>query len=1071
MTSFTYGTSSLWAVGIATIAALLLTAYPFIVRLQPDRRNARADGLDIIYDPSENKPTGNLQFEIVAVHGLGAHPDHTWEGKKDQAKVHLLRNLLPEAFPTARILSFSYNSDWLVDAPEKTAQQVGYRLAEILAKHRAGALRLPIIFIGHSFGGIVIKEALCASYSSPNTLADTCGIIFLGTPHQGSSLSAAGALLSKLTGFLGSNTALLLSLRGNHNRLSDLEDRFRYVLSNEKIASFYETKPTYYLGLAVGCIVDRESARGFSRSPVGIDTNHSGLNKFSHPKDPGFQVLKAAIEEFRAKPLIKQADDFLFEKHYNSEKLKIQRLSGEELLMDQCYINLSIVEQVQKKTPSQDELETKASAPRSSPFSLLARLKVETSAEHSQVQLKDIFSQRKRSDGIEISPRRILIRGRAGVGKTTLCKKMVHDFVRSGMWRDLFDRVLWVPLRNLKERPAPGYNLESLFFDEFFRPRGNRSGELFAEETRKALKDDRTLFILDGWDEVDRIANAGSNMSCFLRELLHQPNIIITSRPSASVPIPDQQPIHLELETIGFNPTQVDEYIEVTHVKTDTRKVDEIKTFLQSHELIRSLVRIPIQLDALCYCWNDFKGNRGNSPETITTLYEAIQTSLWKKDIWRLEKKHEGERIEAIDLKNAGQLSVERHVKAEASFLEHLAFAGLVADKLEFESEYRDMINEYATSSSSDLMLDKTLPCLSFLRSSDPSVQPIHQSYHFIHLTFQEYFAARHFVQHWNHRQPFKQHLSGQQSGRDITPVEFFKRHKYDTQYNVMWRFVAGLLDKEKNASNFFEEIEKEPIDLLGPTHQRLIMYCLNEALELPTGLRDQRGKRLLQWVLFERDFTGSSTFISEPEIPEQVLNSALSASGDKTRFLDALRRSQRYLSDSTLSNTTTAALIGLLKDEDSNVRYFAAKALGNQSTLSNTTIAALIGLLKDEDSNVRSSVARALGKQSTLSDSILDAIGIPIQVKAQTNSGIPIFRRSRDIELLYESLLQRSFNEHFSLYIDRDIFILNQAPGLRMATLEDQSLFQMAVKQGRKHLEKSNFYSLWSKPDEQDSR
>ncbi|KAK1634576.1 hypothetical protein BDP81DRAFT_462415 [Colletotrichum phormii] len=544
MTSFTYGTTSLWAVGIATIAALLLTAYPFIVRLQPNRRNSRADGLDVIYDPSENKPTGNLQFEI--------------EGKKDQAKVHLLRNLLPKAVLTARILSFSYNSDWLVDAPEKT----------ILAKYRAGALRLPIIFIRYSFGGIVIKEALCALESSPNALADTCGIIFLGTPHQGSSLSAAGALLSKLTGFLGSNTTLLIALQSNQTQPSDLEAKFRRVAADKQIKSFFETKPTFFGGLSIGLVVSRDSATGYSNDSVGIDTNHAGLNKFNSPDHPGFKDIKAAIEKFRAQPIIEQADDFLLKKHYNSEKLMIQRLSGKELSIDQCYINLSIVEQIQRDKPFRNELEAKNSEPKSSPFSLLARLKVETSAEQSQVQLKDLFSRRRRSDGTEISPRRVLIRGRAGVGKTTLCKKIVHGFVRSGIWRDLFDRVLWVPLRTLKERPATGYNLESLFFDEFFRPRGNRTGELFAEETRKALKDNRTL--------------AGSDISRFLRKLLHQPNIIITSRPSA------------KLETIGFNPAQVDEYIEVTHVKTDTRKVDEIKTFLQSHELIRSLVRIPM---------------------------------------------------------------------------------------------------------------------------------------------------------------------------------------------------------------------------------------------------------------------------------------------------------------------------------------------------------------------------------------------------------------------------------------------------------------------------------------------
>ncbi|KAK1634577.1 hypothetical protein BDP81DRAFT_395867 [Colletotrichum phormii] len=59
------------------------------------------------------------------------------------------------------------------------------------------------------------------------------------------------------------------------------------------------------------------------------------------------------------------------------------------------------------------------------------------------------------------------------------------------------------------------------------------------------------------------------------------------------------------------------------------------------------------------------------------------------------------------------------------------------------------------------------------------------------------------------------------------------------------------------------------------------------------------------------------------------------------------------------------AALVGFLKDEDSNVRDSAAYALGKQSTLSDTTTAALVGLLKDEDWRVREIAAKALGKST----------------------------------------------------------------------------------------------------------
>ena len=173
--------------------------------------------------------------------------------------------------------------------------------------------------------------------------------------------------------------------------------------------------------------------------------------------------------------------------------------------LDQCYINLAIVEQTKTKTSARGRLGGDGSVLRSSPFSLLARQKVDTLGEHAQLQLTDIFNRRKRSDGTEVSPRKILIRGHAGVGKTTLCKKMVYDFMGSKMWSDLFDRVLWIPLRNLKQRAGLENDLTTLFDHEFFRFSGEDkkdSTTRFAKELYKALTRNRTLFILDGWVTV-----------------------------------------------------------------------------------------------------------------------------------------------------------------------------------------------------------------------------------------------------------------------------------------------------------------------------------------------------------------------------------------------------------------------------------------------------------------------------------------------------------------------------------------------------------------------------------------
>ncbi|CEF84083.1 unnamed protein product [Fusarium graminearum] len=943
----------------AGVVAVFVTVYPLAAKVQRRNETSRPDGITIVHDPPSPK------FEIVAVHGLGAHPVHTWEGKPSTgslSKLHLLRDLLREDFPTARISSFAYNSDWLVDAPEKTAQQIGRRLLEKLSQHRGDSQRLPIIFIGHSFGGIVIKEALCAADTSSNILEDTCGIIFLGTPHQGSSLSTPAALLSQLTGFLGSNKTLLLNLRRNHSQLSDLEDRFRPLVQFKPVISFYETKPAYLLGLSIGCIVDRESARGSSIEPVGIDTDHAGLNKFDSPKHPGYRALKDAVKKLRVKSLLEQADDHIREKHYTSERLKIERLSGDPLLMDQCYINLSIVDHIKTNAKARNQSEDSNSTSQLSPFSLFARQKVEMPIAEIQVRLADVFNERKEPDGNILLPRRVLVRGRAGVGKTTLCKKMVHDFIRNKMWHETFDRVLWVPLRNLKQRAGLGYDLRTLFDHEFFRFSGEHKksdGTRFARELYKTLTLGRTLFILDGWDEVAGTSK-DDDMFAFLYELLSQPNVIITSRPSAT--LPHGIDVDLELETIGFSPAQVDEYIEKTHGEN----VDELKAFLRSHQLVRGLVRIPVQLDAFCYCWGDIGSDREKKPETMTTLYQAIQTSLCKKDAARLEK------IKAESLTTASQSFIEKYVKDELRFLEHLAFAGLAADKIEFNLSDRNRVNE---DSSLLLDLDKSLPCLSFLRTSDPSAKSAHQLYHFIHLTFQEYFAARYFVRHWTEKREKREMqytLFEKKSTRVVHPIDFLQKHKYDAGYDIMWRFVAGLLDDadEYQSARFFEEIEKEPADLLGPTHQRLVMHCLSEATSLPDEIRGSRERRLAEWVLFEIDYTGSSTLVRESELPDRVLCDVLSISGKKKVVLGALGSSERVF-----SHSITTALTQLLKDKDSDVRYYAARAIGKQSILSDTTVAALVELFKDKDSDARYHAAEAIGKQSTLSDTTVAAL------------------------------------------------------------------------------------------------
>ncbi|CAG9997069.1 unnamed protein product [Clonostachys byssicola] len=120
-------------------------------------------------------------------------------------------------------------------------------------------------------------------------------------------------------------------------------------------------------------------------------------------------------------------------------------------------------------------------------------------------------------------------------------------------------------------------------------------------------------------------------MSRFVTHLLNQPNVIVMSRPSASPPL-EVKPFDLEVETLGFEPAQVEEFVR----KVEPTNAEAILSFLRGLPLIRDLVRIPIQLDALCFGWDEIYHCK-NEPETMTDLYQAIERGLWKKDSHRLK--------------------------------------------------------------------------------------------------------------------------------------------------------------------------------------------------------------------------------------------------------------------------------------------------------------------------------------------------------------------------------------------------------------------------------------------------
>ncbi|CAK41176.1 uncharacterized protein An12g06460 [Aspergillus niger] len=142
-------------------------------------------------------------------------------------------------------------------------------------------------------------------------LDDTIGIIFLGTPHQGSDIPQFGAMIARLTWVFGSSTMLLKGLYRDNPHLSDLQERFMSVIRRRrdiKLVAMYERLHTYfaqliYLGFKylqrMKKIVERNAAMLDVAENFAVEKDHMGLNKCASRNDPAYDAICQGINAIR----------------------------------------------------------------------------------------------------------------------------------------------------------------------------------------------------------------------------------------------------------------------------------------------------------------------------------------------------------------------------------------------------------------------------------------------------------------------------------------------------------------------------------------------------------------------------------------------------------------------------------------------------------------------------------------------------------------------------------------------------------------------------------------------------
>jgi hypothetical protein len=205
--------------------------------------------LKVLYDGQGKQ--GNLapEIDIVAIHGLNPsgeanHGYSTWT-KGD----HIwLRDSLPESLPTCRTMLYIYDSRVLGRTKERFAHEAS-QLLEAISAERDECPRRPLFFIGHSLGGILIKQALVNGQANPkhqDILSATFALIFMGTPHQGPSDSSRilfGKTCAEIVRSVQGDASddMMQAVEKNSIFSDTLKENWRHQQKNYQFISCHET--------------------------------------------------------------------------------------------------------------------------------------------------------------------------------------------------------------------------------------------------------------------------------------------------------------------------------------------------------------------------------------------------------------------------------------------------------------------------------------------------------------------------------------------------------------------------------------------------------------------------------------------------------------------------------------------------------------------------------------------------------------------------------------------------------------------------------------------------------------